>query len=219
MTAILTKNSNFIKRWKPEAFSKAKKIITTETPPKNSINSKAEHLDLWNRGLLGNKMRSWKSYADILASDYRGEFSMRTKQQSGGNSGGLATYRLKFSDLERTMNEWISKGTAIESIYFNESAPDEELVTQGEIMVTTDHYDYLYCNEPLKMREAMSKAKVMRGIAVVSYLKEVMMPNSWDDINELFEIYPDSVIEFSVYQRTLGIYPNRNSIFWEVRNY
>jgi hypothetical protein len=50
-------------------------------------------------------------------------------------------------------------------------------------------------------------------------LQELMDPSSRDDLDTLLEMYPDSAIEFSCFEVNTGMFPRRNTIFWEVRNY
>ena len=40
-----------------------------------------------------------------------------------------------------------------------------------------------------------------------------------EQLMNLDDIFPDSIIEFSAYNTQVGNIPNRNTIFWEVRNY
>lgn len=46
-----------------------------------------------------------------------------------------------------------------------------------------------------------------------------MDPSSQQDLDDLLDLYPDATIEFTCYDIDLGVIPNRNTIFWEVRNY
>jgi len=50
-------------------------------------------------------------------------------------------------------------------------------------------------------------------------LDRFMDPSSRDDLEQLFDLYPDATVEFTCYQMDLGTIPRRNTIFWEVRNY
>lgn len=182
------------------------------------ITNKVEYFKLWNAGLLGNKLRSWNSLDDISREKYQGLVSLRVRRP---DAGGAAKYNIKSNDAPSIFKQTLTEDPSLKAgeIYFNESAPDDLLITQGEIMRSNDVYDLMYCEEKLKMRDAMRKAKRMTGILVVAYLKELMTANSWDELQELFDRYPDSIIEFGIYQNCLGCYPGRNCLIWEVRNY
>jgi hypothetical protein len=46
-----------------------------------------------------------------------------------------------------------------------------------------------------------------------------MDPSSRDDLDALFDLYPDAAVEFACFPHNLGIFPHRNTVIWEVRNY
>ena len=71
------------------------------------------------------------------------------------------------------------------------------------------------------MRKAMA-AGCMRHCSpaeVVVLLQTYMDPSSRDDLEMLLEMYPDATVEFSCFDIDIGVYPGRNTIFWETRNY
>ena len=182
-----------------------------------TIDSKADYFKLCERGSFGNTLRLWGSLDEIIEQGYEGFLTARVKRATGG---GFVKYNVKGpKEALEVQNLWISQGISLPDIYFNESAPDEILVTQGEIMRSKDYYDLFYCEEKMKMRDAMRIGKSMCGVLAHIYIKTVMTPNSYNDLMELFEIYPHSVIEFSVYEQCLGKLNGRNTLIWEVRNY
>jgi hypothetical protein len=182
------------------------------------IDNKVNMYKLWQAGALGNKIRTWNSIQEITDSGHQGTISIRVKQAAGG---GKCAYNVKVSDAAAITNEWIKEGVPLGAITYNESAPDELLITQGEIMQTYDRYELRYCEDKIKMRDAMKDgvAKKMRGASVIYYLSTRMTPSSWEDMKDLFELYPNAVLEFSVYDMCLGCYPGRNTILWECREY
>jgi len=50
-------------------------------------------------------------------------------------------------------------------------------------------------------------------------LRRFVDPSSRDDIDALFDTYPDATIEFTSFSCNTGVLPRRNTIIWEVRNY
>lgn len=71
------------------------------------------------------------------------------------------------------------------------------------------------------MRES-SRLGLLRpyvGLTVRALLDQFLDPSSRDDIDGLFELYPDAAIELASYPYKLGKLPNRNTVIWEVRNY
>lgn len=181
----------------------------------NKIENKQTFFELWSNGLLGNKLRSWGTPEDIKDDNYGGFLTMRMRDKSGG---GKTIYNIPAARAKIEYDKWLSEGIKPIHIYFNESAPDEFLISQGEIMRSNDFYDYFYCNEKMKMKDAMRLGKTMKGLQVKLYLESIMTPNSWTDLQELLDKYPGSVIEFSVYEHCLGCYPGRNCLIWEIRS-
>ena len=183
---------------------RGKKIETVQT--------KEEMYRLYYQGAFGNKLLTWSSYEDLLKSKYVGTVSMRYKGKAGG---GRSAYNVKIENIPEEMASWISQGA--ES---NESAPDERLIFQGEIMRDLNFYHLMYSFEKTKMNVAMrNNPLTAKGLKVVTILKEYLSPNSYEDLMLLLDKYPNSVIEFSVYEMDLGCVPHRNTIIWECRNY
>jgi hypothetical protein len=53
----------------------------------------------------------------------------------------------------------------------------------------------------------------------LALLDRFMDPNSRADLDALLDLYPDAAVEFSCFSVNVGIFPARNTIFWETRNY
>jgi hypothetical protein len=50
-------------------------------------------------------------------------------------------------------------------------------------------------------------------------LARYMDPSSRDDLDALLDLYPDASIEFTCFSVNVGVFPARNTIFWETRDY
>ena len=86
-------------------------------------------------------------------------------------------------------------------------------------MCSVNHYDLYYSTEKTQMRTAMKKAVHMCGASAMLYLRSVMTEASYQQLQEIFSEYPDSVVELSVYQSCLGSMPGYNTLIWECRDY
>lgn len=180
------------------------------------IRSKKEFYDLWNRQLLGNKLRSW-SVQEFYQSGYDGEFGMRLAGAGGGGFFLIPEDR----NLKRAVKVFEAKGFKESDIVVCESAPDWDVTLQGEFYHSSEGW-YLLGLEGhpgLRMREALKLASVYRGVMALNLLKKHLTAASYDDIMELIDIYPDSIIELSAYARNVGWATGRNTLIWEVRNY
>ena len=69
------------------------------------------------------------------------------------------------------------------------------------------------------MRDCLKNGIQLNGLNVKMLLLKYIYPNSFNDIMELIDIYPEHVIEFSTYEMPLGDCINRNTVIWEVRQY
>jgi hypothetical protein len=170
----------------------------------------------YHRGDFGNKLRAWPTLEAFSAANFAGTVSLR---YSGPQGGAWLKYDVRPSEVEAWAARWIAEGAKRELIQINESAPDERIVVQGEAVRSTEGLALFCSREKTKMRTALRNGKQFYGLVAETILKDAMSPGSYDDLQILFEEYPDSVIEVSVYSICLGDTPGRNSIVWEVRNY
>ncbi len=178
------------------------------------IHNKSINYDLYLKGLFGNKLKSWKSVDDFLKDDFKGSVSIRYK---GSIPGQFCYYNV--IDVETKVKEIIANGGEIDRIIINESAPDEYLTIQGELTRNENGLYLFYSTLKGKMRDCMTKAVSEKGLKVKLLLNRYLTPNSYDDIMDLLDLYPDHVIEFSTYSKCLGDCNGRNTLIWEVRKY
>lgn len=177
---------------------------------------KEDQYRLWQSGLFGNKLRTWNSYAEVIASGYQGTVTMRYRGSAGG---GFVQYEVPLSSILSAQEEWKRSGAQEDLITFNESAPDSQLVLQGEVMHDYRGYVFFYSDEKKKMRDALRHGRHVEGLHAKLLLEMSMTPSSFADLEALFDRYPSSVVELSVYEFCLGDIPGRNTVVWEVRNY
>lgn len=160
------------------------------------------------KGLVGNKLRIWMSWRDLMDSGFSGTVSVRQKYRSSSNS---SRYLIPVAKAIAERNE---------SVFYNESAPDQYLLIQGDVMTTEKGLTVFYSDlkKPMKMALAES-GKHITGLQALHLLRINMTPSSFDDLMDLIDIYEDHIIEFSAYSKDLGDCKGRNTIIWEVRKY
>lgn len=173
------------------------------------VKTKEQFYTLWNRGLFGNKLRTWDRLEQFK--NFNGTVSIRYKE-----SMGLCAYNVPAIEVGLVVNEWIKKGAKSNLITLNESAPDNLLIAQGELATVCGELVFRHSDVKGKMRDAMVHDY---GIKALCYLKRILFPASLDDLEELRELYPESVIELGIYSVAVGSCPHRNMVIWEVRNY
>jgi hypothetical protein len=180
------------------------------------IKSKETNYRLLEKGAFGNRLRMWSSLDELIKSDYCGTVSMRYKGDVGG---GFVAYEVPILKASSVQQEWIGKGAEQRRIVFNESAPDDKLLIQGELMQGIGGLNLTYSLQQMKMREALKNADSAKGLKAKLILEYFLNPCSYDDMNSLFEQFPDHAVEFSTYSMNLGSIPHRNTVIWEVRYY
>lgn len=174
--------------------------------------TKTESLELLRRGALGNTLRTWESFEHLLFDGYQGPLTIRSRVPGSTECYFKVPY---WTVLSRASVFWDPT-----RYYFNESAPDEHLVLQGEVTRETWGLELKYSTKPgLVMREAMRDAQWARGLVADMLLRAHLDASSYDALMELLDTYPNHVVEFSTYSRALGAIPGRNTVVWECRDY
>lgn len=200
------------------------------------IKDKAQFRAMWLAGKFGNKPRVWRSYDEIVAAGYHGNVAFRMHVPNSKHT----RYGVQASQIPTALEELSRVGIQAKDVWFNESAPDDRLVLQGEYFDGEKGpalYDrcLTYSRAKTQMKTALALPlhgglnyfgpnndqfrRETEGINTELLLQSVMNCNSWDDFNELRELYPGHVIEFSVYDHCVGDCPHRNTLFWEIRDY
>jgi hypothetical protein len=173
----------------------------------NAPTNKADFYRRWQALEFGNRVRMWAGQADLAASGYAGTVSARSKVP-----GGKCVYGVP-ADLAASSPQFAA-------MTFNETAPDDLLLVQGEFMHDGLRGYGLYCSaDRLPMRKALAASGVQHwGLAALGRVKHYADAKGYDMLMELLDLYPEAVIEFGCYARTLGELPC-NTVVWEVRNY
>lgn len=177
------------------------------------IPTKAKFYELWNAGMLGNKLRTWTRVDEALASGVQ-SFALRELPKAGG---GLHVFVSRWN-LEDQAAHWVVNGRE----FFVAEAADHQLQTlQGEVCRTYRGWEAMFGFTTLPMREAMAGnwMEHYQGAAVRAILRRFLDPSSLDDLDALFDLYPDAVVELSSFSKDVGCIPRRNTIIWEVRDY
>jgi|GEM_PF-6946801 len=176
------------------------------------ISSKREFFEKWKQGLLGNATRLWWDPNEAWASDAK-EFGFREHRAGGGT-----WERVPRDSFWETVTIWRIAGR---TFTMDDVCPDEHQTIQGEICRTFRGLEGYIGASHLPMRKAMA-AGILRhrsSLETLVLINEFMDPSSRDDVDAFFELFPDATIEFTCFSVNVGNIPNRNTLFWEVRNY
>lgn len=189
------------------------------------ILTKAEFFRLWTAGVLGNKLKTWpgtrEGLSEFLASGHSAVVGIRYAATGGG--GGRCDYNVEPREVPARLREWSLAGLDPNRATICESAPDEFATIQGEVARPFDFLEGFIglVKNGKRMRDSIRDGDLQpcRGVQVVDLLNRFMDASSRDDLDALFELYPDATIEFTCYSCLVGNLPGRNSIIWEVRSY
>lgn len=172
------------------------------------INCRAEVLRAVSLGYFGNVPGMWYGL-DEVPRDYRNRLLSLRQLQPG---------KPFLTDLawSQIVQQHVPGRTVI-----CEPVPHEDLLVQGEWQRAKGGYYFYGTHEKTYMRFALLKPGVFHweGWESYWYLRGICSPESWGDLMEIFDEYPEAVIELTVFDHFLGRLPGRNTIVWEVRAY
>ncbi len=190
------------------------------------IGCKQESVILYNAGFFGPVGKTWNSVNDYFEDTYEGPVLVRSQR---GFGGGICKHDLDKSGV-RNLVEKINPADK-EGLWVNVAFPKDLALVQGEIMMRPcdrQFHPSLFCSfeSGVHMRDALAGSSYsFGGFSAINILRDKMTQESYEDLKKIFDIFPTSVVETSVYdvldlREWCGKSGNsRNAIFWEVRNY
>lgn len=178
-----------------------------------SIRTKAEFFRLWRLGVLGNSIRVWDQIADVAHVSHVG---FREMAVAGGGEATIVPFAL----ASATYQQWKSRGLRF---VMDEACPNDLTTLCGEVARVPGlvMQGRLAIEPRCSMRQANERGQLrnLTGAQIRRVVDCYMDPSSQDDLDQLLDLYPDAVVEFSCFTKDVGLLPHRNTIFWEVRNY
>jgi len=183
------------------------------------IRSKTEFFQKWKAGLLGNRTNVWYDPEEAWAApkpswNHQKEFGFREHRAGGGT-----WVRVPEEKFWETVREWQAAGRVFT---IDDVCPDWHLTFQGEVCRTYRGLEGLLdTTAKLPMRKAANAGhlKPAGGAVTLALIHKFMDPSSQDDLWDLLDLYPDATVEFSCFSVDVGVFPNRNTLFWETRCY
>jgi hypothetical protein len=189
----------------------------TQVFNKKSIDSKKDCYLLYENNLFGNRAETWNSLQEVSNSSWKDTICIRAKKRVGSKN---TIFDIPLSQVPQEVDNMIKNKTKKEDIYFIQTMPNKHLLIQAEVMLTEQglYLQYTTIKKPMNLgfKEETLHAY---GLKALNLLKSNLSPPSLQDLNALFELFPNSIIEFSCYNVPVGTIPGRNTVIWEVRNY
>jgi hypothetical protein len=182
------------------------------------ITNKQQMYDLLCADKLGNHF-SRLLFPDWYLSAYSAGFPYYVYSIRYGLAlGGPWKYNIdKMSVIsEAIYNEY---NCPTKKIWVTSMPPTAKHILNGEIQRNEHGLDLIYGIKPVVMREALQTPLYVTGLKTKIVLEQYCNPKSYDMIMELLDNYPDHVIEFTVFDKDVGVMLGHNTIIWEVRKY
>lgn len=187
------------------------------------IISKSEYGKLAHLGHLGNTFRLWDTVEEAQRDGYRGWVTIRSRRASDRK---LFVPHVKLSDLRvNADNELYIQlddhyYAPISAVYIQECpSPDTERIVNFEAAHLIGGLHLTYApNDPRPLRVSLEDSGLScRGVDAYGVLRRYV-GDDYDTLADIWETYPDAVIEGSVFGRATGRF-NQKLIVWEVRDF
>lgn len=188
-----------------------------EAEPKKILNKKAM-FELLREGKFGNTLPTW-SLAEFKAYLRDNPFpkSVSIRVMGGGGRAFVPNIHSK-EELEKKLQEVRRTVRDENMIMVNEGVEHEEILISGEVMKSHRHYDLTY-TQPGSLDNFPRDAKeTATGLKAKTILDTHMDSKGIATLEEIFDEYPDSVVEFIILKSPSGTLGS-NTLFGEVRNY
>ena len=178
------------------------------------VTCKAQFFKLWKDGVLGNRTNLWDNAEEAYQSGIP-EIGFREI----GKSGGGAWCKVPRDQVFATVLDWKTKGR---KFIMDDGCPEDKRTFQGEVCRAIRGLEgFLDTTAKLPMRQAIAAGHMKSyGYCMTKVLLDKFLdPSSRDDLDMLLELFPGHTIELTSFSVDVGVFPNRNSIFWETRLY
>jgi hypothetical protein len=199
------------------------------------IENKRKFFELWEAGVLGNRTRLWRdpreAYRFGLERDlararlaehwgtFKGTEIGFRELRKPGTAGAGKWEKVPWLHVLETAERWKEDGL---DFIMDDACPNELTTLCGEVIQTERGLEGTLAVRPrMGMRSAINNGLLLPRTPLTTrvLLEHFMDASSREDLRELLDQYPDSAIEFSCFSVNVGVFPHRNTLFWEVRNY
>lgn len=134
-------------------------------------------------------------------------------------ASAVQRYRIPAASIRRGLLRLLREGVPASSLLVDESAPDDQVLLQAEVMLSPRCLEMRYATgSGVGMRQAYLSMRHTHGAVAVAILRHYLDPASQDCLFDNLALYSDSVCELSSYPFGLGVL-GWNTLFWEWRNY
>jgi hypothetical protein len=171
------------------------------------------------RGEFGNTLGSWPSIDAAEAAGFKGPTFWFRGRQAGWP---YTETHLPWADRRELMAKKLAEsGTPADQILICEDEPPgSRRLIQGNVWwPRSDQFILEYDTSQDSVRAATDRGLThAEGLAAREILRARLEPRDYEAVLELLETYRDHVVEFTAFDRTMGLL-ERCIVIWEVRKY
>lgn len=177
------------------------------------ITSKKQFYELSMKGLTGNCVNQFNSLKEARDAGWTDTLSFRYKIPSSP----YLRYKLPPEVWDDTFEELVKMGADPNMFIFSENPDDTRLLLQAEFqdIVGGPYLRYSFV-KTIQRVALQQEAFCAHGIKALEIIRHFFSPASFDQFQEIREMYPYHVCEFSCWDYDLGR-DNLNWVNWETR--
>jgi len=182
--------------------------------------SKAESNRLYQLGYYGNKPKTWETWEDFWTDSTTPPYSLRTIHKPGVK---LPYYCQPLESKEQVyalVELWMKVyEVPLAAVTYSGYTGDERVKIQMEVMRSEKNYSLRYSRVKKMLRLALAEESLhLEGLQALILLKTNLCEAAYSKLQELFDEFPDEIIELTVFDCAIGDL-GWNTVIWEVRNY
>lgn len=178
------------------------------------VRTKQDFVRRFQSGEFGNRMPTWDTYDDWFCQERETDpqlYHLRNRVKGGKTFYNVPGYTLYIWNQAA----WVHQP----NWYVSQMAPTELTLFQGEVTRGVDGLLLTWTSVRLPMRDALKALTITdKGLRAKYLLEHYLDYQSYEWLNHLLDTYEDHIIEFSTYEKKVGLC-NTNTLIWEVRMY
>lgn len=176
------------------------------------LDSKKDNIRALQEGLFGNAPRQWQTMDDVVTAVDDAPIVVRPR-----TPGGRCWYEISVMEWFLTFchDTWFDPA----DYYFNEPIDPKTVTLNAEITHLNGEVVLHYSQLPNHMRPALLYFGAHAyGLEALLIMRHLACDKGRDTIEELLELYPNHVIEFTCMTKPYGTL-GWKTVIWEMRNY
>lgn len=173
------------------------------------VRNKLQSVELLEEGTWINTTRTWHEPETLLKIGFDGIVAVRSYVRWTNFKPGMLV-----EECVEYYHILVNSGIRQSSLFFHEWSPLESLKCICHLGRTEYGYELLWSRNP---NINIDTHYVYNAWAVLA-TKYLAGEHNWDRLMNIFDEFPESVIEFTIHDRRLGIL-GWDMLVWEIRNY